>query len=278
MAKVLCVHGVGQELLGPNQLALTWLPALQDGLHVAGSSPLAEHEVAFAFYGDVFRASTTKGLQRPLTVGDLSPGIERDLLLELANTDENAPAPSKSRVPLTLQACMRRLLQVPFMSQVTETVLVLWLKQVALYLQDAKVRGEVQSRVRACLKDETVLVIGHSLGSVIAFDVLSEMSESSVASFITLGSPLGITPTIFDRLAGAKVDDRRQAPPTLRSWNNIVDRGDVVALEKRLANKFTLVVDSRISNGARAHSVLPYLSAFETGLAVQSALSGEQLD
>lgn len=277
MTKVLCVHGIGQQFLGPSQLALTWFPALQDGLHLAGSSPLVQRDVSFAFYGDVFRPTGTKGLQRPMTVSDLAPGTEQDLLVQLAGAQQpNADA--KARVPEVLQACVRRLLQAPFMAQITETMLVMWLKQVSLYLRDAEVRHEIHSRVRSCIQDDTVLIIGHSLGTVVAYDVLSELTESSVTAFITLGSPLGVTPTIFDGLTGKMMGDRRQAPPSLRYWANIVDGGDIVALEKILARKFTLVVDANINNGARAHSVLPYLSAFETGLAVNRALRGEQLD
>jgi hypothetical protein len=78
---------------------------------------------------------------------------------------------------------------------------------------------------------------------------------------------------IFDRLQPPPCDGTGAWPGSVRSWVNIADRGDAVALEKRLGTRFgDRVVDVLVHNGARAHDVRPYLTAKETGDAVRAAL------
>ena len=54
MAKAVGVHGAFHELWGPNQVAGQWLPALRDGLALAGTD-IAADDFTIAFYGDLFR-------------------------------------------------------------------------------------------------------------------------------------------------------------------------------------------------------------------------------
>ena len=54
MAKVLVIHGIGQQEQGPNTLHARLFPALQDGLARAGTD-IAPADVTFASYGDLFR-------------------------------------------------------------------------------------------------------------------------------------------------------------------------------------------------------------------------------
>jgi hypothetical protein len=55
---------------------------------------------------------------------------------------------------------------------------------------------------------------------------------------------------------------------------NVADRGDLVALVKRLAPLFDDRVDDRlVPNGAKAHDVRPYLTAFETGAPIAAGFA-----
>ncbi len=61
----------------------------------------------------------------------------------------------------------------------------------------------------------------------------------------------------------------------MRIWANIADCGDVVALVKSLRPLFgDRVPDALVGNGAKAHDVLPYLPARETGEAIGRGLVG----
>jgi hypothetical protein len=90
--------------------------------------------------------------------------------------------------------------------------------------------------------DRRVLLIGHSLGSVIAFDVLWELSHRFAVTgrldlFISLGSPLGLS-FVRDRLLGAREKGRRRYPTNIRRWQNLAAIGEMTALDRRLADDF----------------------------------------
>ena len=55
MAKVVAVHGIGQQFMGENSLRGVWLPALKDGLMRGGVSLHSDRDCVCAFYGDLFR-------------------------------------------------------------------------------------------------------------------------------------------------------------------------------------------------------------------------------
>jgi hypothetical protein len=67
---------------------------------------------------------------------------------------------------------------------------------------------------------------------------------------------------------------RGQWPGAGRSWSNVADEGDVVALVKDLRPAFGAEVDCWVvDNGARAHKITPYLTAVETGRAIVAGLA-----
>ncbi len=81
------------------------------------------------------------------------------------------------------------------------------------------------------------VLVGHSQGSFIAYDVLTGIAESKpVDGLLTLGSPLGID-EIQERLVWTRQDGY---PKKLRGdWVNMYDAADVVArLDPVLANDF----------------------------------------
>jgi len=84
-----------------------------------------------------------------------------------------------------------------------------------------------------------VLLVGHSLGSVIAFDVLWELSHrfavpGRVDLFVSIGSPLGLA-FVRERLLGAGEQGRRRYPANIRRWMNLSAVGELTALDRRLA-------------------------------------------
>ena len=82
---------------------------------------------------------------------------------------------------------------------------------------------------------EPFVVIGHSLGSVIAYEALRRQPEAKVPLFLTLGSPLGLQEIQdhFTRDGGPLA-----VPECVGRWVNVADRLDPVAADARLANDF----------------------------------------
>jgi hypothetical protein len=280
MARVVAVHGIAQQVKGGESLATHWLPALRDGVKLAGGRRIADDEFVCAFYGDLFRKKGTKGGDvPPLSAQDVASDAERELLTlwwtEAARLDPSVPGPTaktRVRAPQSIQRALNNLSKIPFFAGLAERALIWDLKQVVAYLNDPTMRTAIRARVSAEIGPETQVVIGHSLGSVVAYEVLCAAKASSVKSFVTLGSPLGISNVVFGKLEPAPVKGKG-AWPGAEQWFNIADTGDIVALQKTLAPLFGPVGDSLVHNGSHAHDVLPYLTSVETGRAVASGLT-----
>jgi hypothetical protein len=106
----------------------------------------------------------------------------------------------------------------------------------------SEVRNLLKQTLRPMLeKQDAVLVIGHSLGSVIAYDALWELSrQEGVAGkvdFLTLGSPLGMH-YIKRRLLGMNVQGKISYPDIIRHWINLSAEGDIVALNNNFKETF----------------------------------------
>lgn len=106
----------------------------------------------------------------------------------------------------------------------------------------ARVREMVKAPLRQMLAgDDRVLLVGHSLGSVIAYDALWELTHAESFSgkvdlFLTLGSPLGMN-FVQSRLLGFR-DQPRRYPCNIRRWLNIAAHGDLTALDPEIRNDF----------------------------------------
>ncbi|MFD0270841.1 hypothetical protein ACFVGY_30400 [Streptomyces sp. NPDC127106] len=94
-----------------------------------------------------------------------------------------------------------------------------------------------------------LVVVGHSLGSIAAYEVLAE-EPRSVDLFVTIGSPLAIT-EIQDVLAG-----RPAVPAGVAVWRNASDLRDLVALDHTLRPEYApvhLVTDHLVLNTSGNH-------------------------
>lgn len=286
LVRVVCVHGIGQQRLGERELLLEWVPALQDGLARAGRAGiLADDAIGMGFYGDLFRPPGQRldPGDPLLTAKDVEDGLEVELLMawwaEAASVDPAVVSPTASatlvRTPGSVQTGLRALSRSKFFAGVALRAMIADLRQVRRYLTEPDLRAAARARVSALIGPDTEVVVGHSLGSVVAYEVLASCVETaSVRAFISLGAPLGVANLVFDRLEPAPVlrEGRWPGGPGL-AWTNVADAGDVVALVKDLRPSFGPGVDGFVvDNGAHAHDVRPYLSDAKTGAAIAAGL------
>ncbi|MGB5540782.1 MAG: hypothetical protein WBO37_11880 [Gammaproteobacteria bacterium] len=94
----------------------------------------------------------------------------------------------------------------------------------------------------AAASGDRVLLIGHSMGSVIAYDSLWELGhleglQRCADCFLTIGSPLGMH-YVQRRLIGLGHCRPPIYPQNIRRWVNIAARGDLVALDPKLSDDF----------------------------------------
>jgi len=210
----------------------------------------------FAVHAEVFRLSAWTylfyGANRDITVD--MPGIEA-LLAQ--------PAPSSADLR-ELHALPRTLKRWSYVLADTWPLLGRWLAppvtrrlmhEANRYLKDRDGIGrEVRSILRAELDSAwhtgaPVLLIGHSLGSVIAYDTLWELSREGerdpakrVDLFVTMGSPLA-THFIQRKVCGSREQGAARYPANIRRWMNFTARGDMTALRPRLRPYFAQMED-----------------------------------
>ena len=284
MARVVLVHGIGQQFSGEESVLADWLPGLLDGLKRAGAPwRPGRDDVAAGFYGDLFRPpGRPLGAGDPLyTAADVAPGLEEDLLRAwwagAAATDPGVVGPDArtlARAPGSVQAGLRALSGSRFFGGLAVRLMVADLKQVARYFSDPELHARALSRVSALIGPETAIVVGHSLGSVVAYEALCSLPGHRVRALVTLGSPLGIRALITERLEPPPEGGIGVWPggPDL-AWTNVADAGDVVALVKDLRAAFgPRIAGYLVHNGSHAHAVAGYLAARETGEAIAAGL------
>ena len=285
MATVVGVHGIAQQYKGPEVLRTEWETPMRDGVTLAGGA-LPAGSLGCAFYGILFRpAGAVRAADEHFNLSDVTED-EAELFIALvgsaAQSDPGRTPPADAALrwstPNAVQRALRLLSQSRFFIGVAKGAMIGDVKQVRRYLREPEIREAAQKAVDAVVTEETRVLIGHSLGSVVAYEALHAYSGSprwaNVATFITLGSPLGIPNLIFDALRPPPSEARGQWPPGIRRWVNVSDDGDIVALTKTLGPLFgSQVIDIRIDNGATAHDVSPYLTARETGEAIKQGLA-----
>ena len=135
-------------------------------------------------------------------------------------------------------------------------------KDFAAYLNDDAFAEEARRRLRekicqAMDRGDKIMLITHGTGSVIAYDVLWELSndtatypeygENKVDQWLTLGSPLGDS-IVQKRLLGAKERDDNRFPSNVISWHNLAAEDDYTCHDTTLADDFKkMMVQKRVS-------------------------------
>jgi hypothetical protein len=96
-----------------------------------------------------------------------------------------------------------------------------FLTDVWLYLDKPAVQSAIDAIIEAELTDEPTLVVSHSLGTVVAYNILRK-NKINLIGLMTLGSPLAI------KAITAKLGLLENVAP--RRWVNAYDVADIVAL------------------------------------------------
>ncbi|NUS55108.1 MAG: alpha/beta fold hydrolase, partial [Streptomycetaceae bacterium] len=151
------------------------------------------------------------------------------------------------------------------------------LGQLTRYLTDDATRNRVLDRVAADIGFDTRVVIGHSLGAVVAYEVAHRLRRP-LPLLITLGSPLGPDTCIDDWVRPQPA----QPPAYVERWINLADRDDLIAAEPRLAQLFAghtpntgpeLRSGYTLEHGAAPHNPDFYLMRREIGKSIGEAFA-----
>lgn len=112
----------------------------------------------------------------------------------------------------------------------------------------SNVRGTMIAPLkRAINRGDKIMVISHSLGTMIAYDTFWKFCRSSdyrpkytnkkIHTWITLGCPLG-DETVKRHLKGSKAEGERKYPDNIMHWHNVAAEDDFISHDSKIANDF----------------------------------------
>jgi len=289
--KLVFIHGRSQQGKDPVQLQQQWLNALNEGLQKANIELPESINVVFPFYGNRLD-ELLKELDAPLVSDVTQRGAEQDsaeadfrgeLLYEIAQgagvTDTEIQSHFKGtqqeKGPLNwewVQSILSALDRTPL----GEVAIDAFTRDVYVYLTNRSVRKTIDGIVSASLSDGPCVVVGHSLGSVVGYNVLRNASPIiGVQKYVTVGSPLGL------KAIKRKLDAPLAMPKCVRSWFNAMDERDVVALHPLDSANFNISpaienktdVDNHTEN---RHGIAGYLDDVTVAKRICDALASGQ--
>src|SRR5262245_43667343 len=299
---IVYVHGIGNKPL-PSILKCQWDHALF-GFDLAERSRLA-YWVNRAFYPDpsegtcaspdgtqledepTGRAISVRQHVDAVSLDDEITAIasrktDRETLLAIAAKMEAKGTPPEVGTKAVEGLAATALpLPRPLREWITRRIVRAFLRDVNDYFyvpaRRAAMKESVLERIR--VGGGPFVVIGHSQGSMIAYDVLCDLdpATSPVDLFVTVGSPLGIT-EVQDQIRSLTGQKSLRVPRCVKRWINVADPIDPVALDITLADDFTgspTIQDLGVSNPdapRHPHSGSGYLRTAVVQKAVRDAV------
>jgi hypothetical protein len=171
--------------------------------------------------------------------------------------------------------------------ELADRVLQAKLNDLSNYYENRKVREKLRSGLETklkSLKGKRIMLIAHSMGSIIAYDVLRIIGRKDpnyrLDHFVTIGSPLGL-PHVKDRIY--RENHLVRTPTVVRKWTNFAERRDPVAIDVHLANDYEpndhgvqvkddLIINGYVGKGGEPnyHKSYGYLRAPELSKAIRN--------
>lgn len=289
--RMILVHGISQEGKNEQLILDEWLDTLRHTFAGIGHDPLGRlSRVDAAFYGDLLEHLSSLRLKdEAIALGtddgsedfdEFAVGPLEEMALMLGVTREAIEAEEpQATVPMGagphkrwLKAIARAVEKVsPFNGRIALRAL----GQAHAYIRNQYAHDEVNGKVRQLFEDdEPVIVVSHSLGTLVSYSLLREFAAKgrprAVPLWLTLGSPLGIDVV---RKGFAKP---RLRPADVARWVNAADPEDFVALRSALhAKDYGPDVEniSDVENGkANPHGIAGYLGDVRIAQAIVDAI------
>jgi len=183
---------------------------------------------------------------------------------------------------------------------ISDNIIHRYFRELELYYSENEEQITLKANTRARLshlleryKYDDILLIGHSMGSIIAYDVLQyELKNQQVDTFVTIGSPLGF-PIIRAKIAEEQKKRHNnlkiKTPESIeKAWINFADLEDKVALNYNLSRDFEAsergikvqdfeIVNDYIANGEKnPHKSYGYLRSPGLSKAIHAFLSEKE--
>jgi hypothetical protein len=255
MSKIIIgIHGLGNK--PPKDLLQKWWrQSLREGFRCI-DKPQVFFDFELVYWADILH-------EKPLDINITDPENPLFLIepyLPGRQIDEEPQGPLRKKIMGYLERQMDKLFLNDDMtlnfSSITDKIIKRYFKDMEAYYAfadpenktDVKLRrDEIRNRLAETLRkhrDKEILLLSHSMGSIIAYDVLFHtVPDVTVDTFITAGSPLGL-PVIIGRIFAeqqkkvANFDKVRTPENVKRNWFNFADPEDTIAFDATLNDDY----------------------------------------
>jgi pimeloyl-ACP methyl ester carboxylesterase len=252
---ILMVHGRGMTDQDTASLRSLWLDGLNAGAKsLSNGRLLTDRDVRLVWYADVLQPSSTERC----SYADTDPRAKRD-----ASTDPEL----KSFVSLIgniLGAITSFVADQPSLSELRS------LSGDAQFLSDSRARCGAEQRLATAIdgaakEGRPVIVVAHSLGSLVAYDYLSSLRQSGVVQrVVSVGSPLGSS-ELRRLLIGGDSTETFTLPTSVKSWINVRSAADPLAVPLSIGGD---VVTTTPPDEPDAHDMVGYLKSAAAARAI----------
>jgi hypothetical protein len=293
MRQLILVHGRAQENKDASGIKREWIEAWARGLKKSSLTvPIADSDIHFPYYGDTLAqmvAGQTAAQAAAVVIKGPTPApaeeaIMREMIEEIAGPQGISEQAIRAEIGAGTVAMgpqnwrwVQAILEILDRSRPISTRMVaLVTADVAKYLSDAAIRNHINDGVLQAVKTgQEAVVVAHSLGTVVAYNVLmsrpSPFPDVKVPLFVTLGSPLGIN-AIKSRLRP------HTFPKPVSTWYNALDTDDVVSLHPLTPAHFptggTIENNDTVDNWTdNQHSIGGYLDDTNVAKKIYDALT-----
>lgn len=246
---IIGIHGLSNK--PPRHILQEWwLASINEGLEKNGASPLSNDSLQMVYWADeMYVNPLTEDAPEPFKLTQPYIRLKEDVFKRY---DPNLLDWLRDESSDLIDDILDR---TGIIDQIANPVLSLKLKDLAVYWDDKRAfRPGITAKNYLCneLKNTivhardsvdggcSILLIAHSMGSIIAFDTLREDSGLSVDNLLTIGCPLGL-PRVKRKAVRLKENGNvvwPTVPAQLKRWQNYSEKRDPVALDCSLRDDY----------------------------------------
>ena len=273
--KLVYLHGVGD-----GDVDRGWLTGLNEGLKAQKLPPISEDDVIAPLYADILSSADAEAaVPKPTSHGD-----KIDVLTERAQfLNRQIEASRAVGADPSVQSLGFPLMDVDppdwalgkLKGALPEKLFAGQIGQIKAYAYQRGIRGAVLQHVLSHIPDgEEIVIVGHSLGSVVTVDLLSRLPQDiDVRRVVTIGSPANTK--LFTASRRELIGNFPYS--SIDSWLNFFSPRDPITRARGLAGVFADVQDFRVDIGQAGHGSNFYLQNRAVARAVGTAFHQSKL-
>ncbi|MBN1850032.1 MAG: hypothetical protein JW932_15780 [Deltaproteobacteria bacterium] len=255
MSKIIIgIHGLGNKVPGP-VLEDWWRQSIQEGLRNSGN-PRPSLKIKLVYWAD--RLYDTP--MDPNETNEDAPFFVSDPYVPARPSPKKDPEGVSAKLLAYLEKQIQKVylnkdLSINYMS-ITDLFIRHFFRDLDIYysktcLTDKNIEAPAKDVIRELLgrvlkkyRRNKILLIAHSMGSIVAFDTLTwEVPHIKIDTLVTIGSPLGLPAVMVKILAEQQIDYKKdlkiKTPENIKkNWYNFFDPDDRVSLKRELADDY----------------------------------------